>query len=352
MSNETSNNWKLGAFFTMGILLFVVAIYFIGINRNLFGSNFVLRSEFKNVSGLKQGSNVRLSGINIGTVNKIVFISDSLVLVKLLIRKDVQQYIKTDAIASIGSDGLVGDKVLIISPGNSSNTPVKNNDIIASFKTIEIEDILSSVKKSADNTKIITDELIEFSNKMNDKNGLLAKIMTNKDFAVRIDNTITNLQISAKEIAQFAPTLNNKNGIASKIFTDKEWANRIENSLSALQNSSNDIALFTAQLNDKNNILSQMLSNDTIALALEKTLYNLESSSADLVKFTSKINNDENVLSKLINNPKLGKSVDSTLINLEKRVQELKELEEAAKSNFLLRGYFNKKKKEAKKQNE
>ncbi|MDN3677810.1 MlaD family protein [Flavobacterium paronense] len=345
MNNESTNNWKLGGFVIMGILLFIVAIYFIGVNRNLFGSNFVLRSEFKNVSGLKQGSNVRLSGINIGTVNKITFISDSLVLVKLLIKKDVQKYIKTDAIASIGSDGLVGDKVLIISPGNSSNTIVKNNDIIPSFKTIEIEDILTSVKKSADNTKQITDELIKFSNKMNDKNGLLAKIMTDKNFAVRIDNTIANLQISASEIAQFAPTLNNKNGAMSKIFTDKEWTKSIENSLNNLQNSSNDIAAFTSKLNDKNNILSQILTNDTIAQAFEKTLRNLESSSSDLVKFTSKINSDDNVLSKLINNPKLAKSVDSTLTNLEKRVKDFKELEEAAKNNFLLKGYFKKKKK-------
>ncbi|TBX69953.1 MCE family protein [Flavobacterium silvisoli] len=350
MGKESTNNWKLGAFVIIGIVLFVVTVYFIGINRNLFGSNFVLRSEFKNVSGLKQGSNVRLSGINIGTVSKIDFISDSLVLVKLLIKKDVQQYIKTDAIASIGSDGLVGDKVLIITPGNSSNTMVKDNDIIASYKAVEIEDILTSVKKSADNTKIITDELIEFSTKMNDKNGLLAKIMTNKDFAVKIDNTISNLQISAKEIAQFTPTLNNKNGAFNKLFTNKEWANSIQNSIDNLENSSKDIGAFTTKLNDKNNLLSQMISNDSIAQAFEKTLRNLEKSSTDLVTLTSKINNDENVLSKLINNPKLGRSIDSTLINLEKRVQDLKELEEAAKNNFLLKGYFSKKKRSEEKQ--
>ena len=85
MNKESINIWKLGMFVIIGIILFIITIYFIGINRNLFGSNFSLKSEFKNVSGLKEGSNVRLSGINIGTVSKIEFISDSLVLVKLLI---------------------------------------------------------------------------------------------------------------------------------------------------------------------------------------------------------------------------------------------------------------------------
>lgn len=351
MSNESSNNYKLGVFVILGIVLFVIAVYFIGVNRNLFGSNFVLRSEFKNVSGLKQGSNVRLSGINIGTVNKIEFISDSLVLVKLLIRKDVQQYIKTDAMASIGSDGLVGDKVLIISPGNSSSTAVKNNDIIVSFKTIEIEDILSSVKISADNTQLITNELIDFTHKMNDKNGLISKIMTNKDFASRIDNTIANLEISAKEIAQFAPTLNNHNGPVNNLFTNKEWSSNIEKSFYNLQNSLSEIDIFTAQLNNHNNALYALVSNESIAVALKKTITNLETSSNDLVQFTSKINNEENVLSKLTNNPKLGRAVDSTLINLEKSINELKEIEEAAKSNFLLKGYFNKKKNEENKKN-
>lgn len=350
MNNESSNNWKLGIFVTAGILLFIITIYFIGVNRNLFGSNFVLRSEFKNVSGLKQGSNVRLSGINIGTVSKIDFISDSLVSVKLLIRKDVQKYIKTDAVASIASDGLMGDKILIISPGTTSTTIVKNNDIITSYKTIEIDDILSSVKQSTDNAKAITDELVKFSSKMNNKNSVLTKIMTNKDFASRIDRTIENLQLSSKELAKFTPILNNKNGIASKIFTDKKWSDNIENSISNLRNSSHEISLFTKKLNDKNNVFSQLSSNDSLALSIEKTLRNLEKSSDDLIQFTSKINNDENVLSKLTNNPKLGKSVDSTIVNIEKGVGELREIEAAAKNNFLLRGYFNKKKKEAEKQ--
>ncbi|KAA2222905.1 MlaD family protein [Chryseobacterium sediminis] len=350
MNNESSNNWKLGIFVTIGILLFITTIYFIGINRNFFGSNFALRSEFKNVSGLKQGSNVRLSGINIGTVSKIDFISDSLVLVKLLIRKDVQKYIKTDAVASIASDGLMGDKILIITPGPQSKTIVKDNDFITSYKTIEIDDLLSSVKQSTDNAKTITDELVKFSSKMNDKNSLLTKIMTDKDFASTIDRTIENLQISSQELAKFTLILNNKNGTIAKIFTDKKWSDNIESSISNLQNSSREISIFTTKLNDKNNMFSQLSSNDSLALSIEKILHNLEKSSDDLIQFTSKINNDENVLSKLTNNPKLGKSVDSTIVNIEKGVVELREIEAAAKNNFLLRGYFNKKKKESEKQ--
>jgi phospholipid/cholesterol/gamma-HCH transport system substrate-binding protein len=345
MNKESANIWKLGMFVIIGILLFIIAIYFIGKNRNLFGSTFNLKSEFKNVSGLKVGSNVRLSGINIGTVNKIEFISDSLVLVKLLIKDNVQQYIKTDATASIGSDGLVGDKVLIISPGTTSKRVVKNNDIITSTSTIELEDIMNSVKKSADNAQIITQQLADFSFKMNDKKGVLSKVMTNQKFANSIEKTLVNLEISSTEIAKFTPKINDPDGAISKLLIDKKFANSIDNTLENLQKSSNDLTAFTSKMNNENNVLTKLMTDETFATSLELTLKNLETSSNEFARFTSKINNENNVLSKLIDNKRLGKSIDSTITNLEDGAKGLNELETAAKNNFLLKGYFNKKKK-------
>jgi phospholipid/cholesterol/gamma-HCH transport system substrate-binding protein len=304
MNKESLNKGKLGMFVMGGILLFVVTIYVIGINRNLFGSNFILNSQFKNVSGLKVGSNVRLSGITIGTVSKIEFISDSLVLVKLLIKEEVKQFIKIDALASIGSDGLVGDKVLIISPGTNSNSIVKENEIIASNSAIEIDDIMESVKKSAKNAEVITQQLADFSFKMNDKNGLLSKVLTDNEFANSIEKSIQNLKVSTDEIAKFSPKINNPNGLINKLFVDKNFSNKVDNALK-----------------------------------------NLEKSSTDLALFTSKINNASNVLSKLIDNKRLGNSVDTTITKIEVGAKGVIEIENAAKSNFFLRGYFKKKKK-------
>jgi phospholipid/cholesterol/gamma-HCH transport system substrate-binding protein len=303
MNKESLNKGKLGMFVVVGILLFIVVIYVIGINRNLFGSNFILNSQFKNVNGLKVGSNVRLSGINIGTVSKIEFLSDSLVLVRLLIKDEVQQFIKIDALASIGSDGLVGDKVLIIAPGTNSKSIVSNNGIIASRSSIEIDDIMESAKKSAKNAEVITKQLANFSFKMNDKNGFLSKLLTDIKFSNSIDKTIQNLEFSSNEIAKFTPKINDSNGLINKLLVDEDFTKKV------------DI-----------------------------TLTNLQKSSSDLAVFTSKINNDSNVLSKLIDNKRLGNSVDTTITKIEVGAKGVIELENAAKSNFFLRGYFKKKK--------
>lgn len=198
MNKNSAYTWKLGMFVIIGISLFMIAVYFIGINRNLFVSTFQLKSHFKNVSGLKVGNNVRFSGINVGSVDGIEFISDTTVVVNLLIKKEVQQYIKTDAMASIGSDGLMGDKVLAISPGTASNSIVKDNANIASTNAIEMEDIMKSVKASVDNASIITEQLAEFSYKMNDKNGALSKLLSDPSFANKMDATMSNVKNATK----------------------------------------------------------------------------------------------------------------------------------------------------------
>src|SRR5579862_127593 len=124
MNKESGFTWKLGMFVIAGLAAFAITMYFIGKQKNLFGSTFHLRSQFKTVSGLQVGNNVRFSGINIGTINEIDLLTDTSVMVDLVIKKEDQKFIRTDAIASIGSDGLMGDKVLVISPGRYSKSAV------------------------------------------------------------------------------------------------------------------------------------------------------------------------------------------------------------------------------------
>lgn len=310
MTKNTNYIWKLGLFVILGLILFILAIYFIGNNKNLFGATFHLQSHFKNVSGLKVGNNVRFSGINVGTVKEIEFISDSAVVVDLIIKVDVQKYIKTDAVASIGTDGLMGDKVLTISPGTSSNQIVKNNATIASAKAVELEDLMKGLRKSVDNAQIITLQLSEFSLKINKGKGAL-----------------------------------------NKVLTDEEFANSIEATLQNLKKSSNEFLIFTTNMNDKNGTLSKLMTNPDYANSIERLLTNLEKSTKEFQRFSSKLNTDKGILSKLVSNERLANSIDSTLINIEKGSKKLIEIEEAAQHNFLLRGFFKKKEKALEKKN-
>ena len=216
MNKESGFTWKLGMFVVIGLVLFTGTIYFVGKQKNLFGSTFKLKAQFKTVSGLKEGTNVRFSGINVGTVDAIELVTDTSVLVVLVIKKDVQKFIKTDAIASIGSDGLMGDKVLTISPGNSNAGTVGNNALISSKSAVEMADVMNSLKTSVDNAGIITAQLAQVSYKINNGNGALSKLISDEGFSNSIKGTLTNLQTSSNEFAHFTQNLN-KGALSSKL---------------------------------------------------------------------------------------------------------------------------------------
>src|SRR4028118_111422 len=91
MNKVRGSNWKLGMFVITGLLLFTGTIYFVGKQKNMFGSTFHLIAHFKSAGGLKEGNNVRFSGINIGSVNSIL-LTDTIVIVELMIRKEVQAF--------------------------------------------------------------------------------------------------------------------------------------------------------------------------------------------------------------------------------------------------------------------
>lgn len=231
MQKSTNYIWKLGAFVILGLVLFATTIYFIGKNKNLFASTFHLKSQFKNVSGLKVGNNVRFSGINIGTVKNIEFVSDSSVVVDLIIKEEVQKFIKTDAISSIGSDGLMGDKVLTISPGSSSNKIVSDNAVLKSTKAVEIEDLMKGLQKSVNNAGVITDQLATFTTKMNNSNGALSKLMTDQKFANSLTKTLVNLESSTSNFSTFTKKMNNKNGTLNKLINDDKLGKTIDSTV-------------------------------------------------------------------------------------------------------------------------
>lgn len=188
---------KLGLFIAGGIILFVVTIFIIGKQKNLFNPVFRLTTAFYNVSGLEVGSNIRFSGINVGTVDNIIIINDTTVRVEMLIRKDVQQFIKADCQASIGSAGIIGDRQIVITQGTSNAPLAKDGQQILSIEPIETDAIMKSLKVTADNAEIISNQLAEIMINVNSGNGTLGRLIQDSTIAENINQTIVNLKRSS-----------------------------------------------------------------------------------------------------------------------------------------------------------
>jgi phospholipid/cholesterol/gamma-HCH transport system substrate-binding protein len=285
MKKKISHKIRLGIFVSLGILIFILAIYFIGEKQQLFRSTFRLSGVFKDVAGLQVGNNVRLSGINVGTIDNISIISDSSVRVIILVDENIRQFIKKDAVAGIGSEGLMGNKVLVISPGTGQKNTIENGDVIATSQPIDVDDIMRSVKSTMDNTSYIT--------------GDLAKIATN---------------IQAGK------------GTIGRLMMDTEWRQNLESTIINLKDGSVGFRTFMEKTNEL----------DSILIRLNKTIDNTSSITYDLSMITNNIQSGEGMIGKLLMDQGMGQNLDSTLINLKNGLAEFEIFMKKAQDSWLL----------------
>jgi phospholipid/cholesterol/gamma-HCH transport system substrate-binding protein len=193
---------RLGLFVAGGLALFVLAIFIIGKQKNLFNPVFKLTTTFYNVSGLQVGNNIRFSGINVGIVDNIVIINDSSVTVDMFIRKEIRQFIKSDCRVAIGSEGLIGDRLLIISQGSTEAPLVEKGQHLKSTEPIETDDILASLQITIENAEIITDQLAEIIISINNGEGTIGRLIRDSSFAQDLNQTMVNLKKSSKGLNQ------------------------------------------------------------------------------------------------------------------------------------------------------
>lgn len=189
---------RLGLFVVGGLVLFMLALFIIGKQKNLFDSVITVSTTFYNVSGLQVGNNVRFSGINVGTVDKISIINDSTVNVDMLIKTSVQKFIKDDSEIAIGSEGLIGDKLLSISQGSTNAPMVKDGQSLVSSEPVETDAIIESLEATAINAEIISMELSEIMQNINNGKGTLGRLIKDTTIAENLSKTMDNIESSSE----------------------------------------------------------------------------------------------------------------------------------------------------------
>ncbi|WP_372752504.1 MlaD family protein [Mariniflexile sp.] len=201
-TNKNAYKIKLGIFVSIGILILFIIIFFVGSNQNLFSSKFKINTNFRNVSGLQVGGQVRFSGIAVGTIESVSIVNDTTVNVVALMNKDVKKFIKKDSKASITSEGVIGDKLLMISQGSPSAPVIKEGAYIQSVEPVEFDAILSSIKITAENAEVITDELATMLIDINEGEGTLGKLLNDEGVARDMEKTMENLRQGSKGLEE------------------------------------------------------------------------------------------------------------------------------------------------------
>ncbi len=323
MKKTASQKLKLGVFVVVGTLLLIAALYSIGNRQNLFGSNIIIFTQFKNVNGLELGNNVRYSGINVGTVSKIRMISDNQILVEMLIQEKIGKHIKKDAVATIGSDGLVGNMIVNIIPRESKKPPVISGDTIQSYSKIGTDDMLTTLNVTNENAALLTADLLKITTEIIEGKGTIGLLINDSIMANDLKRTMyelrkasTGASLAITELKEIISSINQSESVAGVLLSDSVSGQKMKTILGNLEQSSMDI--------------SEMSKNLNVVL--------------------KDIKEGEGALNYLAKDPALVKNIDSTMNNIKEGTQRFNQNMEALRHNFLFRGYFKKLEKEKNKE--
>lgn len=192
MEKTDAQKIRLGLFVIIGSLFFLTAIYLIGNKQNLFGNTSNLKAVFTNVSGLQVGNNVRYAGIDIGTVKSIEMLNDTTITVNMAIEDKMLIHIKKNAIATIGSDGLVGNMIININPGKGNAQPVVADDVIQSHSKSSTDEMLKTLDITNKNAALLTADLLKITNEINQGNGTIGILLKDSLLSKDLKETVYN----------------------------------------------------------------------------------------------------------------------------------------------------------------
>lgn len=317
---ETYSNLKLGIFITIGTVCFVLALYYLGAKQNIFGSTFEIKATFNNVNGLQRGNNVRFSGIDVGTVKEIKILDDTTIQVLMVVDESIQSFIKTDAIASLGNDGLMGNKLINISPGSASSEVIKEGENLHSINELNADDMLRRLEETNQNIAFITKSLVGIAHKIDKGDGIVAKLLNDSSLSEDLSISMVNIKHLSAETAKLSKVIGKSLG----------------------------------KVEDKDNTLGILLNDSSMAKDLQKAIKevrlfsnNTAQISSDLKQIINQIESGEGTAGTLLSDSIANENMKQSLINLQEGSKAFNENMEALKHSFLLRRYFKKQEKKA-----
>ncbi len=316
MAKQTVNNIKLGLFVIVGLVLLVISLYLIGKNSSFFGSNIQLKARFHNVNGLVEGNNVRFSGIQAGTVKKINIIDDTTIEVTMQVKKSLKPFIHKNALANIGNEGLMGNKVINIIPNDEPAPVIDDNDLLTTKQRANTDEIFQTLSSTNNNLQDISHDLAITVRRINNSQGIW-KLFNDTSISTYVNHSLKNIDNAAAQVNDMAKVLNNitidmqhGKGTAGVLFSDEKSGTDLKTAISHINNASKEADELISKLNK----LTEQTQND--------------------------LDHGHGIAHDILKDSLEAKKLKNSLSNIEKGTAAFSEDMEALKHNFLTRHYF------------
>ena len=186
---------RLGAFIVVALVVLAAGVFIIGSKNYLFRSTYRLKAQFDNVAGLANGADVQVGGVHSGTVHSIDLPHKpgEKVTVVIDLDKSTHEIIKRDSVASIETEGVLGNQFLAISFGSAGQADVNDGDLIESEPPLLMADMLKKANGMLDSGQQATEHLNSVSAKIDSGQGTIGALVNDKQLYNNLEQTTTTL---------------------------------------------------------------------------------------------------------------------------------------------------------------
>ncbi|QCK16819.1 MlaD family protein [Mangrovivirga cuniculi] len=313
---------KLGLFVFLGVMILILGLYFVGARENLFSSSLKVNACFSNAAGIQKGSAVQFVGIHVGSVEEINIIDDSTVCLTMRIDEEQAKFITKDAIAQIGSEGLMGNKLVSISPGSAKGDNIEDGDRLSTKEPVKVEAIMESVMENSKNLEKFTANLAKISEDLLEGKGLAGKLLTDTTSEDRIESIITEMQLVAGNLHNVSrgaedvvTKISDGEGTLGKLVYDESMSKDVDKMMDSLSQATYKLNLtlknlseFSKKMNEGEGAAAMLVNDTTMAENLNKTIIEAKQRTVELERTIDIINESWilNLFDKNKNNPDRG----------------------------------------------
>lgn len=295
MKEQSVKKIRLGAFVLVGTVLLVLGLYYIGSKENIFSPSINIFTEFTDVQGLMKGNNVRYNGINVGTVYKVYPVADTIIRVEFAVDENTSQFIGKDAVISIGTDGLLGNKLLNISPGFSASPCIEEGDRLRSLNPVEMESAMRTLNITNENLRVISENLRGITDRFNKDNSLW-QLLADTAIASNVRSAMINFQMTGQntavvtgDLSQIVNDIQAGKGTVGALLTDTLIYNKLHQIIVNIEAVSDTMAIVTgdfrqvsADIRTGKGAVGTLLTDTTFVKDLNTSMSNIRTASGSL----------------------------------------------------------------------
>ncbi|WP_263351581.1 MlaD family protein [Acidicapsa acidisoli] len=201
-----SRNARLGVFILGTLVILATGIFIIGGKKYLFTATYTLKTNFANVAGLDAGADVLIGGVHSGTVRTIDLPNKSgdPITVVMELNESTRHIIRQDSVATIQTEGLLGNQYVAVSFGSSDKPEVKSGDTIASIPPLEMSALLDKAngllgqgQAAMVNINKVAEHLNSVTAKVDSGNGTVGALVNDRALYNNLDQTASSARAAA-----------------------------------------------------------------------------------------------------------------------------------------------------------